>query len=165
MWTCERCAGRFVRPRAQAARSRHLYCTATCAGAARRTSRAAKVERKREYDARRRAALADQIRAAKAEYHRRTYDPTAAREERKKTAAQMAEYARRYNADPANKAAKAEYDAALRAAKYGEYADAYRLLLELQALVRSMEPDRYLRARARGYYDRDHAQTRKRHDQ
>lgn len=81
------------------------------------------------------------------------------------TAARRAEYARRYNADPTNRAAKSEYDLARRAAAYGEHADAYRLLLELQTVIRRMEPDRYLRARARGYYDREHAQTRKRHGQ
>ena len=57
-----------------------LYCDRACSGLGRRKHRAAaqKIEEKRAYDAARRVALADEIKAQKAAYHKRTYDPVKA---------------------------------------------------------------------------------------
>ena len=58
-----------------------------------------------------------------------------------------------YYADPKRKQEKVDYDQRRRDAKYAEYAECHRLLIELQNLVRTLEPSGYERAKARGYYN------------
>lgn len=108
-----------------------LYCGIKCAGAARRVEKTVteRKDAKRLYDAHRRAEKADEIRAAKREYHRRTYDPTKAALERKKRAPFHAEYCR----SPEYRAYKREYDRHHRAQKlFGEFGEAAMLLQDVE---------------------------------
>lgn len=135
-----------------------LYCDRTCSGMARRDRRTPeqKKEAKRIYDARRRAEKAAEIRVKKAAYYQRTRDPAKARERRLRNMDRHIEYCRR----PEYRAYKADYDRQLRANEYGEYAEAYLLLLELDREIRSRATS-YERLKARGYYTRAAQQRRR----
>jgi len=85
--------------------------------------KAMKAEYDREYRKKNREAL----RKKKHDYFKRTYDPVKAAVKRKETMPRHVEYCRQ----PAYKAKKKEYDEKLRAAAFGEYADAYKTLLVL----------------------------------
>lgn len=136
-----------------------IYCSRRCSGLARRTKKPPKRIRKAlkaAYDARRRVELRDEIRAEKAEYHQRTYDPVKARRVRRKRREWHTEYCRRYYADPKRRAAKVRYDERRRAELlFGRtyWADCHRLLVRLQNEIRRREPRWYERAKARGYYE------------
>lgn len=155
---CERCRKPFKR-----ARSQHVhrikrgiaaaFCSRTCSGMARRTSHAEKKKRKADYDACYRTKHARRLKRQKKEHFARTYDPDAARVERKKRAHEHADYIRRYYADPKHKSVKVAYDLDRRAAAFGPYADAYKLLIVLNRELLKRAPDKYERAKARGYYD------------
>jgi hypothetical protein len=107
----------------------------SCAGLARRRekTKAQKVEEKRLYDMEYRQKNLARIKKQKAAHHRATYDPAAARIERKKRAAFHAEYCRR----PSYRLWKAEYDRRYRARQYGAFADAYTLTVELNREIKS----------------------------
>ena len=92
-----------------------LYCSRECSGVAHRKgrSKAERVEAKRVYDAKYRAERAAELKARKAAYHKRTYDPTAAREVRAKRMPYHIEYCRQ----PKYVAWKREYDKQYRAKK------------------------------------------------
>lgn len=139
-----------------------LYCSVACAGMGRRDTRTKeeRVAAKAAYDAKRRVDLADEIRAAHAEYHRRTYDPDKARARRDLGA--LRAYHKQHNLKPEVKAAKRAYDREYTGLPYGEYAECRRLLTELEREIRKLEPSWYERAKARGYYDRPRARDRKR---
>ncbi len=146
------------------------FCGMTCFGLSRRKNKtiAQKKAEKSEYDRRRREEIAADGRAAvykaaKAAYHRRTYDPARAAEERKPKYQRHLAYLRRYYADPKNKAEKVAYDRARRAAAYGPFAEAYLIAVDIKKTICARIPDKYERARARGYYD-NNAQTRRRQD-
>lgn len=113
-----------------------LFCTRGCAGLSRRTHKTGDQKRaeKSAYDKRRRSELADIIRAKKAEYHRRTYDPVVAAVKRKARMPAHAEYCRR----PEYREWKRGYDRQRRATlEYGEFADCFLLMLDIrtEALV------------------------------
>ena len=153
---CDHC-GKAVRGHVPRQYCRHLYCGRRCFGLARRAPKHERVARKQAYDRARRIALAAEIKAQKADYFRRTYDPVKAAQERKKTMARHVAYCRR----PEYRAQKAAYDRAARAKEYGPFADAYGVLLELQREVVRQMPDKYERAKARGYYLRTAQQRRR----
>lgn len=108
-----------------------LYCGVKCACAARRVEKTIteRKEEKRQYDAKRRAEKADEIKAAKREYHRKTYEPTKAALERKKRAPYHAEYCR----SPEYRAYKSQYDRRHRAQRlFGEFAEVAILLQDVE---------------------------------
>lgn len=133
-----------------------LYCNRTCSGLARRVPPKQKKEAKRIYDAQRRIEKADEIRAAHAEYYQRTRDPAKEREYRRANMGRHVEYCRR----PEYRAYKSDYDREYRAAEYGDFADAYLLLLDLEREIRSRATS-YERRKARGYYTRAAQQRRR----
>jgi hypothetical protein len=133
-----------------------LYCDRTCAGLARRVPPKQKKEAKRVYDARRRVEKAAEIREQHRAYHQRTYDPVKARERRHANMGRHVEYCRR----PEYRAYKADYDRQYRADEYGEYTEAYLLLLDLEQEIRS-RATAYERRKARGYYTRAAQQRRR----
>jgi hypothetical protein len=143
------------------------FCSQRCTGLGRRTykPKAVKVREKAAYDASYRATNSARLKRTRAAYFQRTYDPEKARRERAQKMAAHVVYCRKYYADPKRKADKVAYDLDRRAAAYGDYAEAYKLLLQLQDEIRRRIPDRYERAKARGYYDRvirPNAQQRRR---
>jgi hypothetical protein len=142
------------------------FCSQRCVGLARRTykPKAVKVREKAAYDAIYRATNSAKLKLTRAAYFQRTYDPERARRERAPKMAAHVAYCRKYYADPKRKAEKVAYDLDRRAAAYGDYADAYKLLLKLQDEVRRRLPNKYERLKLRGYYDRTrpNAQQRRR---
>lgn len=165
---CARCGRQKVKRtgcvnRARAAGSK-LYCGRRCSGMARRIERsiADKKSAKAAYDRGYRARDPQRRRADKAAYYQRTRDPVKERARRQARLQEHRAYITAYNADPANKAAKAEYDRDFRAAEYGEFAEAHKLLVQLEREIRS-RATKYERAVARGYYQRC-AQQRKRNE-
>ena len=110
-----------------------LFCNKTCFGLSRRLvnppTKAERKEVKRLYDARRRVEKADEIKAKKREYFKRTYDPAKAAEERKAKMPKHIEYCRR----PEYRAWKSDYDRLYRAVKlFGEFAESYLTLTEVE---------------------------------
>lgn len=133
-----------------------IYCDRDCAGLARRVPPSEKKEAKRIYDAQRRAELAAEISAKKAEYYQRTRDPAKERARRQANMDRHVQYCRQ----PEYVTYKADYDRERRSKEYGEFADAYLLLLDLEREVRSRATG-YERRKARGYYTRSAQQRRR----
>jgi hypothetical protein len=133
-----------------------LYCNRACSGMARRVPRDQKRAAKRVYDAQYRTGKATEISAKKAAYYRRTRDPVKERERRRKNMGRHVEYCRR----PEYRACKADYDRERSSREYGEYAEAYLLLLDLEREIRSRATS-YERLKARGYYTRSAQQRRR----
>lgn len=133
-----------------------LYCDRACSGLARRVPAEQKREAKRVYDAQRRIEKATEIRAKKSDYYRRTRDPDKERARRARNMGRHAEYCRQ----PDYRAYKADYDREYGAREYGEYAEAYLLLLDLEREIRS-RATWYERAKAKGYYTRSAQQRRR----
>lgn len=109
-----------------------VFCGKECSGLARRSDKTREQRRaeKKEYDAHRRAVLIDQIKAAKRDYHKRTYDPVKAAAERKNRMPRHIEYCRQ----PEYRAWKREYDRHYRAEKeYGEYGECFLLMQDIRA--------------------------------
>jgi hypothetical protein len=123
---------------------RPLYCNRTCSGLARRKHKSAE-QRKAEksaYDAARRVELADQIKAAKREHHKRTYDPAKAAVARKRRMPSHVEYCRR----PEYREWKREYDRTYRAQKeYGAFADCFLFVMDIRAECLSQMTDYEIR--------------------
>lgn len=153
---CARCRkpvrGRTLRPPC-----RRLYCSRRCFGLDRRKSKRERIALKRAYDKRRRQEKAAEIKAKKAAYFKRTYDPVKAAKQRRATMKRHVAYCRR----PEYREKKARYDRRLRAREYGPFAESHGVLLELEREIRKLMPDKYERAKARGYYTRT-AQVRRR---
>lgn len=147
--TCAHCGKAAEKPAGAVNRARKcglsLYCDRTCAGLGRRKpskSIEQKKAEKKAYDAARRIALADKIRAAKREYHKRTYDVVKAAEERKRRMQRHVEYCRR----PEYVAWKREYDRLYRANKeYGEFAECFLLVMDIRAECLSQMTDYEIR--------------------
>lgn len=121
-----------------------LYCDRECAGLARRKGKsdAQRKAEKSAYDAARRVALADKIKAEKREYHKRTYDPVKAAEVRKRRMPYHVEYCR----SPEYRAWKREYDRRYHANKYyGDYAECFLLVMDLRAECLSQMTDYEIR--------------------
>lgn len=138
-FNCARCGKVTDRPAGHVNRSRasgmKLYCGRRCFGLDRRLykSKAQKRAEKKAYDARRRVLLAAEIKAAKAAYHKLTYDPAKARIVRKRRARAHAEYCRR----PEYKRWKQGYDRQHRAKKqYGPFAEAAMVTIDLNRAIK-----------------------------
>lgn len=134
-------------------RNARLFCSKRCAGLARRDgkTREQRVAEKAAYDREYRARDPQRRKAKKAAYHQRTHDPDAAREHRKAIREWHRTYAAEYRMRPEWKEHKREYDRQFRASEFGEFAECYLLLIDLEKEVRK-EPW-YERAKTRGYYD------------
>jgi hypothetical protein len=98
-------------------------------------SKKAKAAYDREYRKKNRAML----KAKKAAYFQRTYDPVKAAKERKKTMARHIEYCRR----PEYRKKKAAYDRKREAEEYGEFAECREILKVLMKEIKRQEPDRF----------------------
>lgn len=137
-----------------------MYCNRTCVGMARRVERTddEKKALKAEYDKERREKLGEQIRAEKREHYHANRDQILAVQAvyRKKRMPAHVEYCRQ----PKYRVYKSEYDLQRRASEYGELAEVYLLLLDLDKEIRS-QATAYERRVANGYYTRN-AQKRRR---
>lgn len=98
------------------------------------------------YDKKYRKNNAAKIKAKKAAYFKKTYDPVKAAVERKKGMAEHIEYCRQ----PWYKDYKREYDKRKRLDKFGTYREAKQVLNLLQAEIRKQMPDRFERYRETG---------------
>lgn len=110
-----------------------IYCGRVCAGMARRLAilptKAERKEAKRLYDAQRRIEKAEEIKAKKRDYFKRTYDPIKAAEKRKERMLKHVEYCRK----PEYKVWKRGYDRCyLAEKKFGEFAKAALLLQDIE---------------------------------
>lgn len=115
-----------------------MYCDKNCMGLARRVpddrTEAEKKEAKRLYDIEYRARNLERILTGKREYFKRTYDPQKAAVERKAKMPRHVEYCRR----PEYREYKKRYDRQYRArTDYGEFADVWLMLDEVQREIRS----------------------------
>lgn len=167
---CPVCAEEFTRRVGDINRAVRLglpiYCGRKCSGLARRSdTRTAEQKRedKARYDAEYRARNKDRIKAKAAAYYAKV-GPTIRDKEKANRAKRMAahvEYCRR----PEYRQQKAIYDAEIRASEYGPFAEAYRLLIELQKEIIQRCPDRYERLKARGYYERKNYERREKRNE
>ena len=98
-------------------------------------------EAKAAYDRTYRKKNRARMKAQKAAYHKRTYDPVKAAKERKKRMPHHVEYCRQ----PKYKAYKRGYDRQRRANMFGEFAEAFEALKALQREIRKQMPDRFER--------------------
>jgi hypothetical protein len=157
---CEYCGAEVKQSQSSIRRAiregKPLYCNRVCFGMARRVPLGQKKEVKRIYDAHRRIEKASEIRANKAAHYQRTRDPAKERETRRANMGRHLEYCRR----PEYRAYKSGYDRQHRAEEYGEFAEAYLLLLDLEREIRSRATS-YERRKARGYYTRAAQQRRR----
>lgn len=96
---------------------------------------------KAAYDREYRKRNLARLKAQKAAYFQRTYDPVKAAKERKKKMPQHVEYCRQ----DWYKAYKREYDKKRRSNKYGPFAEVHMALLALQREIRRQMPDRFER--------------------
>jgi hypothetical protein len=162
---CPQCSIAFDRNASHVNRSMKngapLYCGMACAGLARRVEpktdeqkRAAKAE----YDRNRRAEKGIELRAKKmaAYYADHKRNLAHAKEYRKIRMPKHVEYCRR----PEYKSYKHEYDIKRNSQEYADFAEAWRLLIELEKEIRS-QASAYERRVANGYYLRS-AQKRRR---
>jgi hypothetical protein len=160
--TCPQCKSAFLACTRRVNRAvkalAPLYCGKACASAARRVERTTeeKKARKAAYDRQYRKRDPDAMKARKAAYYQKTRDPEREREVRKVRMPRHVEYCRR----PEYKAWKHEYDIQLACKEYGEWAETWRLLLDLEKEIRSQATS-YERRVANGYYTRN-AQKRRR---
>ncbi len=135
---CAHCGKRAEKEAGHVNRSREmglrLFCGRRCAGLSRQKhkTKAQKIAEKREYDAEYRQKNLALIKAKKREYFKRTYNPEKARIERKKRMPKHVEYCRR----PKYKVYKQKYDREYRANKFGAFADAYLLTVDLNRAIK-----------------------------
>jgi hypothetical protein len=134
---CPHCTSKFETRSAYVNRAAKagapLYCGRVCAGLARRRAvpltDAERKAAKSAYDAKRRLALAERLKAEKAAYFKRAYDPVKAAVERKARMPKHVEYCRR----PEYREWKREYDRKRRANQmFGEFSDAFMLLQDIE---------------------------------
>lgn len=145
---CRHCGKVATKPASAVNRARRdglsIYCSRECSGLGRRKGKSVE-QRKAEksaYDAIRRVALADRIKAEKAAYHKRTYDPEKQRAYNQARMAQHVEYCRR----PEYRAAKKAYDRQYRARKfYGDFADCFLLVMDIRDECLAQQTDYEIR--------------------
>jgi len=136
---CAHCGKKTEKPTGHVRRSRKdgllLYCGRTCSGLGRRKgkTKAQKVAEKRLYDMAYRAKNLERIKSKKRAYFQRTYDPKKAAVQRKKRMHLHVAYCRQ----PRYKAWKRGYDQKCRAMKYGPFAEAYLLAVNLNREIKS----------------------------
>jgi len=131
---CEHCGGSFERERSQHDHRvkrgcLRIFCSLKCAGANKKLAitDSEKKASKADYDREYRSKNLDLIKAKKAEHYQKTADREKEREIRKKRMPLHVEYCRR----PEYKEKKSKYDRQLRAKAYGEFAEAYLTLLQI----------------------------------
>lgn len=167
-FVCETCKRQSTRRTAQVKYRRKppRFCSLKCSAKSREQHIpiARRKANKSAYDRAYREAHAEKIKAYKSAYFQANYDPIAARKHRKERAQEHAEYCRQYYADPARKAAKVAYDESRRSSAFGPFHESHRALIALGRAILSAMPNKYERAKARGYYDRN-SQQRKRNAQ
>lgn len=158
--TCARCGAVAQRQAGHVNRSvrlgRPLYCTQECAGLARRKSEEEKKARLAEYDRAYRQANRDRRRQLANDWNRR--NPEKGKQARAARVPYHVEYCRR----PEYKEYKRQADIRIRMAPYGEFGEAYRILLELEKHIRTLYASGYERRKARGYYENGRQDRRKR---
>ena len=136
-----------------------LYCGKACAGLARRApakTAEQKKEEKRLYDLKYRADNAARLKAEKAAWYASNHDREKEREYRIKRMPRHVEYCR----TPEYKAWKTKYDMKRNEQEFADFAEAWRLLQELEKEIRSRASAYEIRV-AQGYYTRN-AQKRRR---
>lgn len=160
---CPQCKAKFICRSGDENRAKKLgaprYCGRVCAGLARRAEPKSVEQRKAEkaaYDREYRGRNQERLKAEKAEWYQRNRDPEKEREYRKARMQLHVEYCRR----PEYKAWKIEYDKRRNEQEYADYAEAWRLLQELEREVRSRASAYECRVQ-NGYYTRN-AQKRRR---
>lgn len=133
---CAYCGKLAFKPSGGVNRSRRIgapiFCGRVCSGLGRRSGKSLEQRKaeKKEYDAQRRAELADQLRVAKREYHKRTYDPIKAATARKARMPYHVEYCRR----PEYRAWKRDYDRQYRAKQdYGPFWESFILMMDIRS--------------------------------
>lgn len=139
--TAEKPAGTVNRARAAGLR---LFCGRRCFGLDRRKhkTKAQRIEEKRLYDAAYRAKNLAMLKAKKAAYHKRSYDPAKAAVARKKRMPWHLQYCRR----PEYKRWKQGYDRKYRSKRfYGPFAEAAMLAVDLNREVKSRSSDYEIR--------------------
>jgi hypothetical protein len=163
---CAHCGKESDKPSGQVTRARNaglnLYCDRACSGLGRRSkvqkTKEQKIAEKAAYDAQRRLRLADEIKARKREYHKRTYDPAKAAEKRKQTMPRHVEYCRR----PEYRARKRDYDKEYRAKQeFGEFWESAMLILDIHRTATNLAGGAYELRKSKGYYDRQTQQRRR----
>ena len=135
-----------------------LYCCMACAHIARRLPKSPEQKKaeKAAYDREYRARDPEALKAYKALHYQEFRDSEKERATRQLRMPQHVEYCRR----PEYRAKKHEYDTVRYEAEYGDYAETWRLLLDLEREIRS-QATAYERRVANGYYTRN-AQKRRR---
>ena len=98
-------------------------------------TKAQKAEYDREYRRKNRAML----KRKKAAYFQRTYDPAAAAVKRQERMPYHVEYCRQ----PKYKAKKSAYDRRRKLSRFGDYAEAFAALEQLQKEIRMQMPNRF----------------------
>jgi hypothetical protein len=163
---CCRCGVAFDREAGAVNRAKKmgapLYCGTACAGLARRLPTPKTPEQKRAeksaYDRKRRAEKGEALRVKRmaAYYANHAENLARAKQQRKKRMPYHVEYCRQ----PEYRAKKHEYDIRRGGEGYADFAEAWRLLLDLEKEIRS-QATAYERRVANGYYLRS-AQKRRR---
>lgn len=131
---CAWCGKASLKERGAITRSRSqgnsLYCNRTCAGLGRRKhkTRDQCIAEKAEYDRAYRAKNLSELKAKKAARFRATYDPVAAAVARKANMPRHVAYCRR----PEYRAKKSGYDLKRRASKFGDFAESYAILSDIE---------------------------------
>lgn len=146
---CAHCGKAAERPAGHVNRSRRLglrlFCGRRCSGLGRRDpnppTKDERVAAKRAYDAAYRRKNRALLKAKKAAYFRRTYDPAKAAIERKARMPRHVEYCRR----PEYKAYKRQYDRQHRAREYGPFAEAFMLCIDLNREIKRRMTDYEIR--------------------
>lgn len=161
---CNHCRKRFMRAAGALNRAMRagspLFCSMKCSGMSRRSTKpkAQKRADKAAYDKRRREELHEELCAKKRAAYYANHEANLAKfsAKRKERMPAHVEYCRR----PQYRAKKSDYDKKIRADEYGDFAETYLLLLEVEKEIRSRATS-YERRVANGYYTRS-AQARRR---
>lgn len=164
--TCSQCKKMFEVTASAANRAdrsgMNLFCGRVCAGLSRRKNISQEEKRaaKSEYDRQRREQLRELLNEKKREaYYAKHEERLAKQAELRKDPDYRAKHAE-YIRCPEYKAKKQVYDQQYREADYADFAEAWRLLLELEKEIRSRQSS-YERRKARGYYTRASINRRK----
>jgi len=131
---------------------RRLFCNRTCSSATHKSDHRTPEQKKADkaaYDERYRQKQADILKAKKAAYYQKTRNPEKEREKRKERMPLHVEYCRK----PEYRKKKHSYDIQRQSAMYGEFAEAHRLLVELEREIIKSTPDKYERLKQRGYFE------------
>lgn len=166
---CKFCRKPISRPAGEVNRALRngspIYCDRRCFGLSRRVqrSKAERVAAKAAYDREYRARHGAKLRRKKRAYYHRTFDPVKAKAWR--STPERRAYHRAYCQRPEYRAKKHAYDIR-RSSMHAvggaaDWAECHRLLLELTREINRQCPDKYLRLKARGYYDHNAQQRRR----